>query len=79
MRLYEVKYQEDGPSFKAPGVSATEMKTCVLYYAAESMEAVWEATGHLRTDLEKDFLSVAEVLPLVTVLPAPARGLAEGS
>lgn len=73
MRLFEVKYQEDGKTVKAPGVSETTINTCSLYYAAESLVEVWDATGHLRDDPEKQFKSIAEVLPLVTVIPVESE------
>jgi hypothetical protein len=79
MKLYEYKYEEDGKTVKAPGVSETEIKTCSLYYAAESEEAVWAATADLRYDPEKRFRSIAEVLPLVMVLPTdPTSGSNDG-
>lgn len=70
MKLFEVKYEEDGRTVKAPGVSETAVNRCSLYYAAASMAPVWAATESLRADPERQFMGIAEVLPLVTVLPS---------
>lgn len=76
MKLYEVKYEEDGQTLKAPGISETEIKRCSLYYAAESLVEVWEATEYLRKDPERRYVSIAEVLPAVVVIP-PSTSTAE--
>jgi len=76
MRLHEVKYKEDCRRVKAPGVSETEVKVCSLYYAAETPEAVWDSIADIRADPERRFKSIAEVLPLLTVVsanPTPAE------
>lgn len=71
MKLWQVTYEADGHTVKAPGVSETEIKRNSLYYAADTAEQVWEAIADLRADPERRFFSLSEALPLVIVLPSP--------
>jgi hypothetical protein len=70
MLLFEVRYEENGRTVTAPGVSETEIRNCTVWYAAESIEAVWKAVAHLRDDPEKRFTGIMQALPLVMVIPA---------
>lgn len=73
MKLFEVRYEEDGRTIKAPGISETEIKQCRLYYVAESIEAVWIAITDIHDDPEKRLIAVGEVWPLVTIIPPSAN------
>lgn len=68
MKLYEVTFEEDGKTVKAPGVSETVVRRMRTYYAAESVEAVWEAIAPFRADPERTFIGLGEIAPLVTVI-----------
>jgi len=68
MKLYQVSYNEDGRTIKASGVTETEIRRCDLFFAAESIEKVWEATQWVRDDEEKEFIHVGEVCSSIQVL-----------
>lgn len=69
MKLFTVRYEEDGRTVKAPGVSETVIRQCDLHFAAKSMEEVWEAVADIRADPERRLVYITESAPLVTVLP----------
>ena len=68
MKLFTVRYEEDGKTVKAPGVCETVIRQCDLHFAAESIETVWEEIVDIRSDPERRLMYVAESAPLVTVL-----------
>jgi len=68
VKLWQVTYETDGKTVKAPGISETEIKRPALYYAAETAEQVWHAIAEMRSDPERRFYSLTEVLPSVIVL-----------
>lgn len=72
MKLFEVKYEEDGRTVKAPGVSETTINSCSLFYAAETIEAVWEAVEDLRASEDRRLTMIRECVQLVNVLRSPA-------
>lgn len=69
MKLFTVRYEEDGKTVKAPGVSETVVRQCDLHFAAKSIEAVWDAIADIRADPERRLMFISETAPLVTVLP----------
>lgn len=78
MPLFEVKWEEDGKTVKAPGVSETELKVYSHWYVARDFDQVWKAIEDIRYDPEerKRLLSVAEAQVGVTMLDdrEPAEG-----
>lgn len=70
MKVYEVVYETDGQTVKAPGISETECHRCSVYFAAETPEAVWNAITDLRLDPERHFVSLIEIMPAITVVGA---------
>lgn len=71
MQLFEVVFEMDGNTVKAPGVVETEVQRYKYYYAASSAERVWEAIATMRDDPERVFISIGQALPMVTVLSDP--------
>jgi len=69
MKLYQVSYAEDGATTKSAGKTATDVLRYDLFFAAESIDKVWEATQWIRDDEEKEFVHLGEVCPSVVVLP----------
>lgn len=70
MRLYQFTYEVPGRTVKAPGISETELRRESLFYAADGIAQVWEEMKAVLADPEKEFVGLAEVAPLVTVLSA---------
>ena len=70
MPLFEVKWEEDGKTVKAPGISQTEVKVCSHWYVARDFDQVWEHIKDIRHDPEgrRHLLSVAEVVLGMTIL-----------
>jgi hypothetical protein len=68
MKLWQVIFETDGPTVKAPGVSSTEIKRETSLYLADSAEIVWDAIAERRADPEFSFVSLAQAAPMVTVL-----------
>ena len=68
MKCYEVIFERDGFSVKAPGVTETEIRRESIYYAAVSMESVWGALEDLINDPERTLISIAELLPMIVVV-----------
>jgi hypothetical protein len=79
MKLFEVRYETDGQTIKAPGICETEVKRISEYYAAESIEAVWIAIANIHDDPEKRLIAIGEVWPLVTIIPASESALSENA
>jgi hypothetical protein len=42
VKVFEVEIHCDGLTVKAPGVSETEVKKQLLYFASDSIDAVWQ-------------------------------------
>ena len=68
MKIFVVIVDSDGPTLKAPGVSETEVKRMSYYYAAESIQRVWDAVEEMRNDPERTVIAVYEERPSVTIL-----------
>jgi len=79
MKLFTVRYEEDGKTVKAPGVSETVIHQCDLHFAAESIDVVWNAIADIRTDPERRLIYLVETAPLVTVLPSIKATKSSGS
>jgi len=69
MKVYRVTTERDGVTSREPGRTSTEVLQEHHYYAAETIEQVWQAIDWLRSDPERTVLGVIEVLPALTVLP----------
>lgn len=69
MKLFRVDYEVDGLTVKAPGISETQLKRVTEWFAADSLDAVWDYIKPLRDDPEKMLMAVGEAAPLITVLP----------
>lgn len=82
MPLYEVKWEEDGKTVKAPGVCQTEVRVCSHWYVARDFDQVWTHIEDIRHDPEerKHFLSIAECRIGLTILDdrEPAEGKTDG-
>ena len=72
MKCFEVLFERGGLTVKAPGVSETELRRELLYYAADSMADVWAAIADLVADPERHLISITERLPQITVLTTRA-------
>lgn len=70
MPLFEVKWEEDGETVKAPGVSETKIRVCSHWYVARDFDQVWDAIKDIRHDPEerKHFVSIAEAQVGLTIL-----------
>jgi hypothetical protein len=68
MKVFQVQYEEDGATTKIDGGRATDIRTCTLFYAANHINAVFEAIDWLLLDEERTIMSVTEVIPAITVL-----------
>jgi hypothetical protein len=83
MSLFEVKWEEDGKTVKAPGVSQTEIKVCSHWYVARDIDQVWEAIADIRHDPEgrRRLLSIAEAVVGITILDdrEPPEGKRDGT
>ncbi len=77
MKLFQLQWEEDGETTKEPGRTSTKITRHTAYYAASSMLDVWDATKWIREDPERTYVSLAEVAPLVTVVPSPVSEAAE--
>ena len=64
MKLFSVQYEEDGLTTKEPGLVTTNIRVVTMHFAAESMEQVWAEIEYLRTDEEKNVVSIQEALPM---------------
>ena len=73
MKLYVVQWDEDGPTTRKPGEVSTEIKRMTIYYAASSLEQVWNAIEYIRADPEKTLFSIAQGTEALTVLPDTAE------
>lgn len=70
MKLFQVKVETDGATRKVDGGQSTEIVCETFYYAAMSFEAVWErGIKWLRDDPERQLVLIAEVAPMVSVIP----------
>lgn len=74
MKLFEVIFERDGLTVKAPGITETERKRQHSYYVADNVESVWDAIAHYRNDPESEFISMREACSSVTILPTEAGG-----
>ena len=69
MKLFRVIDETDGATTREPGKSSTEILRLETLYAAESIEAVWEAIAWMRNDPERTVMAVAEIAPMVAIIP----------
>lgn len=77
MKLFCVTTERDGATTRKPGESSTEVLQYSHYYAAETIQDVWEAIAWMRNDPETTVRAIAEVVSGITVLPAntaPTQG-----
>lgn len=70
MPLFEVRWEEDGKTVKAHGVSETEINSCSHLYVARDFDQVWDAILHIRRDPKqrRRLWSIAEIKAGVTIL-----------
>ena len=69
LKVFEVVYETDGLTVKAPGVSETEVKKCSILYAASSITDVVSEIKWLLDDPTKTVVGISEVCPSIVVLP----------
>ena len=68
MKLFQVMAERDGNTIKSPGVSQTEVIRDTMFFAANTIDEVWERIAWIRNDPERDLISISEVAPQVTVI-----------
>lgn len=70
MKLFKVLDETDGATTREPGTGkvSTEIIRAETFYAAESIEAVWDHIAWMRRDPERTVVLVAEVAPMVEVI-----------
>lgn len=74
MNCYRVVSERDGATTKEPGKTSTEILRESHYYAAESIDEVWEAIAWLRNDPERTMIALIKEVDAMVVLPAgPAQ------
>lgn len=71
MKIWVVQWDEpDGPIEKEPGRTSQKLRRMTHYYAAEHVAEVWTAIQDIVTAPDREFVSLAEGAPSVTVIGA---------
>ena len=68
MKIFRVVYNEDGKTIKEPGIVSTEIKQMNVFYAAETMQQVWDDIEYIRNDVERELIGIIQDQSAVTVL-----------
>ena len=68
MKLFQVQYEQDGASYKEGHKSVTDIDRITVSYCAGDIKQVWNEIEYLRIDEGITIISIAEVLPSVTIL-----------
>lgn len=68
MKLFQVVYEQDGENHRSPGKTSTDIERTTMSFCAENIQTVWNAIDWLLNDPERTVVTIAEVLPQVSVL-----------
>ena len=69
MKMYRVVREVEGRTIKEPGITETALRQESIYYAAQSMQQVWDAIDWIRNDPEAKLVAIIEDAPAINVLP----------
>jgi len=72
VKVFEVMTESDGETTQKPGRRVTEIEHASYYYAAETIQEVWEATKWIRDDAEQTVIAVLERYPSISIIQPAA-------